>query len=212
MPRISEQARSDRRQRLVDAAWACLRERGYRDLAVDDVCDAAGVSKGSFYGYFESKQDLLVALIDEEAAALDKVASELADADATGVERLRLFARAILREADDPARVQVRADLWAALATDRALRDRFRETVDRRRRLVRTWIERSIRNGDLALGEGYANALASVLLALSDGLMLHYALDPTGFRWANIRAVLDALLEGVDASGHPAAASGGRQR
>ena len=212
MPRLSDQTRSDRRRRLVDAAWVSLRERGYRDLTVDDVCDAAGVSKGSFYGYFESKQDLLVALIDEEAAALDKVAAGLADVDATGAERLRLFTRAILREADDPARVQVRADLWSALVTDPALRDRFRETIDRRRQLVRAWIERSIRNGDLALGEGYANALASVLLALSDGLMLHHALDPAGFRWTNIRAVLDALLEGVDASDPPPAGSGARRR
>ena len=35
------------------------------------------------------------------------------------------------------------------------------------------------------------------LLALTDGLMLHGALDPDGFRWPNIRAALDVLLDGI---------------
>ena len=42
-----------------------------------------------------------------------------------------------------------------------------------------------------------ANALAAVFLALGDGLMLHRVLDPSGFRWANVRRALDALLEGL---------------
>jgi hypothetical protein len=42
-----------------------------------------------------------------------------------------------------------------------------------------------------------ANALAAVFLALGDGLMLHRALDPSGFRWANVRRAIDALLEGL---------------
>jgi hypothetical protein len=42
-----------------------------------------------------------------------------------------------------------------------------------------------------------ANALAAVFLALGDGLMLHRALDPSGFRWVNVRRAIDALLEGL---------------
>jgi len=41
-----------------------------------------------------------------------------------------------------------------------------------------------------------ANALASILLALNDGLMLHRTLGESGFRWANISRALDALLAG----------------
>jgi hypothetical protein len=41
------------------------------------------------------------------------------------------------------------------------------------------------------------NALASILLALNDGLMLHRALDQGGFRWANVSRALDALLAGI---------------
>jgi len=202
MPKLSDADRAARRQHLVDAAWRRIGEAGYRDTTVDDVCDEAGVSKGAFYGYFETKQDLLVAMLDEETGALNAVASELADLDISGGERVRLFTQAMLRLADDPARVQLRADLWSALATDPVVRDRMAEAVSRRRLVLREWIVRSIRAGELAPDERRANALASTLLALTDGLILHRALDPTGFRWSNIRAVMDALLAGIERPAH----------
>jgi AcrR family transcriptional regulator len=202
MPKLSDADRAARRQHLVDAAWRRIGEAGYRDTTVDDVCDEAGVSKGAFYGYFETKQDLLVAMLDEETDALSAVAAELADLDISGAERVRLFTQAMLRLADDPARVQLRADMWSALATDPVVRDRMANAVSRRRSVLREWIVRSIRAGELAPDERRANALASTLLALTDGLILHRALDPTGFRWSNIRAVMDALLAGIERPAH----------
>jgi AcrR family transcriptional regulator len=201
MPKISEADRAARRQHLVDAAWRRIAEAGYRDTTVDDVCDEAGVSKGAFYGYFETKQDLLIALLDEETETLAALAGELSDLEISGGERVRLFTQAMLRVADDPARVQLRADLWSALAADTALRDRVAESVARRRSVLREWIVRGIGLGELALDDHRANALASTMLALTDGLILHRALDPTGFRWSNIRAVMDALLAGIERPG-----------
>jgi hypothetical protein len=40
-----------------------------------------------------------------------------------------------------------------------------------------------------------ANAFGAVLVALVDGLLLHHAVDPTGFRWENIAKVIDILLD-----------------
>jgi AcrR family transcriptional regulator len=200
VPKISDQDRAARRQRLVDAAWRRIAEAGYRETTVDDVCDEAGVSKGAFYGYFATKQDLFLALLEQETDALVGVAAELADEPISGAERVRRFTQAMLRVGDDPARVQLRADLWSALAVDPVIRDRFAETVERRRGVLRDWIVRSIRAGDLAIEARRANALASILIALTDGLMLHRAVDPTGFRWANIRSVMDSLMAGIDRS------------
>jgi hypothetical protein len=61
-------------------------------------------------------------------------------------------------------------------------------------RLAR-WIEDAVDAGELT--DVPANALAATLLALADGLMLHHAVDASGFRWANIRTALDALLDGI---------------
>jgi TetR/AcrR family transcriptional regulator, transcriptional repressor for nem operon len=44
--------------KLLDAAVAAIRHRGYSDTSVDDICRAAGVSKGAFFHHFRSKDEL----------------------------------------------------------------------------------------------------------------------------------------------------------
>ena len=52
------------RQRLLDAGAAVLPRRGYRDTRVDDIVAAAAVSHGTFYRYFENKDDLFRVLAE----------------------------------------------------------------------------------------------------------------------------------------------------
>ena len=198
MPKLRPETRVERRQLLIDAAWRCAAVRGFRDLTVDDVCAEAGVSKGAFYGYFEQKQDLLLALLEDDAAALDRELERITTTSPSGVERLRRFAQAMLARGEDAARVQVRADLWADLLTEDAVRRRLAEATQHRRELVRSWIEEAVASGELVAIP--ANALASILLALADGLMLHGALDPGAFRWRNIHRAIDVMLAGIEAA------------
>lgn len=53
-------ADSRTRLRLTDAALQVIRARGYSATRVDDICAAAGLSKGSFFHHFESKEQLAV--------------------------------------------------------------------------------------------------------------------------------------------------------
>jgi AcrR family transcriptional regulator len=196
VPKLRPEIRIERQQELIDAAWRCAARRGFRDLTVDDVCAEAGVSKGAFYGYFEQKQDLLLALLEDDAAALNRELERITGTSSSGVERVRRFAQAMLARGDDAARVQVRADLWADLLTEDTVRRRLADVTQRRRELVRSWIDEGIASGELV--EIPANALASILLALADGLMLHGALDPAAFRWRNIRRAIDVMLAGIE--------------
>jgi AcrR family transcriptional regulator len=52
------------RQRLLDAGTAVLPRRGYQDTRVDDVVAAAAVSHGTFYRYFENKDDFFRVLAE----------------------------------------------------------------------------------------------------------------------------------------------------
>ncbi|MBE6594263.1 MAG: TetR/AcrR family transcriptional regulator [Ruminococcaceae bacterium] len=72
------------KSRIVDAAWKLFYEQGYEGTTVEDIVALSGTSKGSFYHYFASKDDLigsLAYLFDEKyeelAAALDPTASAL---------------------------------------------------------------------------------------------------------------------------------------
>ena len=195
MPRLAEAARTERRQQLIDAGWRCASRQGFRSLTVDGVCAEAGVSKGAFYLYFDQKQDLLVALLEDDAGGVDAIMEEVRRSQVGGVERLRRLVRAELERGEDPARLQVRADLWAEMSSNPQVRDRFADVVRRRRAVLRSWIDEAIEAGQLV--DVPSNALAAILLALGDGLMLHAGLDPAGFRWANVKRALDAILEGI---------------
>src|ERR1700746_636187 len=54
-------APTDARTRLLDAAMQALRGQGYSATSVDDICRAAGLTKGAFFHHFKSKEDLAVA-------------------------------------------------------------------------------------------------------------------------------------------------------
>lgn len=60
-PRI---ARPDARTKLLDAALAVIREKGFSATSVDDLCRRAGVTKGAFFHHFASKEALGVAAAD----------------------------------------------------------------------------------------------------------------------------------------------------
>jgi TetR/AcrR family transcriptional regulator, transcriptional repressor for nem operon len=56
------------RDRLLDVALRIIREKGYAATTVDDLCAAAGVTKGAFFHHFRSKEDLGIAAADHWAA------------------------------------------------------------------------------------------------------------------------------------------------
>jgi TetR/AcrR family transcriptional repressor of nem operon len=49
------------REKLLDAAFAVIREKGYAAATVDELCARAGVAKGSFFHHFKEKEALAVA-------------------------------------------------------------------------------------------------------------------------------------------------------
>ncbi|HEX3663633.1 MAG TPA: TetR/AcrR family transcriptional regulator [Acidobacteriaceae bacterium] len=52
------------KKKLLDAALRVIREKGYQATRVEDVCEAAGLTKGSFFYHFKSKEDLALAAVE----------------------------------------------------------------------------------------------------------------------------------------------------
>ena len=66
-----KQARArDRQQRILEAAADVFAQRGYGDVAVEEIATSAGTSKGGLYFHFPGKEALLMALLDHTGSLL----------------------------------------------------------------------------------------------------------------------------------------------
>ena len=74
-------SRDERRAQILDAAAEVFAERGYEGTSIDEVAEAAGISKPVIYDHFDSKKALHIALIDKQTDDLlefwrDRVSGE----------------------------------------------------------------------------------------------------------------------------------------
>ncbi|MEZ4475412.1 MAG: TetR/AcrR family transcriptional regulator [bacterium] len=63
-PRKRNRAGEMKREEIRRAAYECFRAGGFHATAVDDICAAAGASKGSFYWHYASKQEVFVDILE----------------------------------------------------------------------------------------------------------------------------------------------------
>ncbi|MBM9504232.1 TetR/AcrR family transcriptional regulator [Actinacidiphila acididurans] len=82
---------SNAREKILGAARSLMAQRGYSALGTAEICKAAGVPKGSFYYFFESKEALGLAVLDEHWAMQRKDWERVLTGDGAPLDRLRLL-------------------------------------------------------------------------------------------------------------------------
>ncbi len=89
MPRVAKKP-DVRRDEFMDAALAICIDVGYEKLSIDQVTQAVGVAKGTFYYHFPTRTALLVALVERWADDLfDDLEEHFPSLEGTGAERFR---------------------------------------------------------------------------------------------------------------------------
>ena len=87
-PRATRMPRDQRRVQLLEAANDVFTTKGYHAAAMDDIADAAGVSKPVLYQHFPSKLDLYLALLDSSCDRLVEIVQEAVDSTAVNADRV----------------------------------------------------------------------------------------------------------------------------
>ena len=182
-----------RREQILDVSVQVFAHRGFHSTSMNDVADAAGVTKPVLYQHFDSKQDLYMALLDEAGSRL-RNAVRKAVADATsGKEQTELGFKAYFRwVADDH-------DAFLLLFGSRASRDEESTIAVRR---VTAEAAQAIAPFIAADIEGeHQEMLAHGLVGLAEGVSRHLVekgvvFDPellgqqmADLAWAGLRAV-----------------------
>lgn len=88
----------DVRRRLLAAGLELVHARGFTASGVKDITDAAGVPKGSFYAYFDSKEAFAAAILEHHWADIEARLLPILDADGTAQERITRFFHALADE------------------------------------------------------------------------------------------------------------------
>ena len=117
--------RSNARERLVTTASRLFRDLGFEAVGVAQLCEAAGVNKGSFYHFFPSKRDLLLQVIDGAWDETGLLASWETGAPRHPTDELRQYLQELYAYhfADREVSGRVRGSLLANLALELSTRD-----------------------------------------------------------------------------------------
>ncbi|EPQ78322.1 TetR/AcrR family transcriptional regulator [Mycobacterium marinum] len=74
--------RAETRARLVDAAFRVFADKGFGHVRIEDVCAAAGYTRGAFYSQFDSLEELFFTLYDQRATLIsEQVGTAMASVD-----------------------------------------------------------------------------------------------------------------------------------
>jgi len=186
--------RAETRARLLDAAFTVFATRGFGRASIEEVCEAAGYTRGAFYSNFDSLEELFFALFSQRseliahqvADGLIHPAGNVPEFVAQAVEALVVDRDWVLVSTDFRLYAARTPEVAAALVAHRtALRDALAN-------LLAPAIDRSQLPSSLRTPDGFARAVIAIYEGAATEMLLDG--DPVRFRsW--LADLLTALLD-----------------
>lgn len=122
------------RQRLLAEAQRLFRERGYAATSLEQIAEAAEVTKGAIYGHFASKEDLLLSAIEADRDTIPDYVIMLYDRSRPLRERLAEFSRTAAEDSGDAAELAMFLEFFAALLRAPDMLQRYSSGLERQLR------------------------------------------------------------------------------
>ncbi|WP_181686793.1 TetR/AcrR family transcriptional regulator [Halorhabdus salina] len=171
---MTEVSGDETRAAIRRATFQALRRHGYANLSIAHIATELGKSKSLLYSYYESKDDVLVALLDHTIEGYGSDPSLSAD---TSIEdTLKQFLETLLVPPDvdeESELIAVLLELRVQAVSDIAYRERFTILDQRLRITITDMIERGIEAGEFASVD--ATRIAAHVVLIINGMMLQQA-------------------------------------
>jgi TetR/AcrR family transcriptional regulator, transcriptional repressor of aconitase len=175
MPKVSQQHRDARREQILAAARRCFLRDGFHNTSMQDLFTEAGLSAGAVYSYFAGKDDVIVAIAEQNMRSVTETINEIA-AQRPGRPAGEVLADVmdILRAKDAQEGLgKLTVIVWSEALRNPLLAARFAELVTQLQAILAEVIQKSRRN---LPGDVPDDVLATTLLALVPGYLLQLAL------------------------------------
>lgn len=183
---------SDAKERLMEAVSELIWVGSYGSTTIDQICEKAGVKKGSFYYFFDSKSDLAVAAIDATWQRMRPEIDAIFSPTVPPLERFRKYldyGYRLQAEIKSKCGCVLGCPLFALGAEVSTQEDRLQKKIQEILEYRRKYLESAIRDADAAglIHAPDAVAKSRTLFAYYEGLLTQ----------ARIQNNLDVLREAV---------------
>lgn len=190
----------ERRAQIIQAALACFTRKGYNNTTMDDIVTKSGLSKGTLYWYFKSKDDLFVQAIasffvdwgEESVAALEQFP--------TASDKLRALAQWLVDFCGKAEGfLSLFLEFWASSPRREEAGQLWVDMLGQYKDLIVEIIEEGVRNGEFKPVD--AKQLVWALMAAYDGLAAYIMFVPDLDLERISRVFVETLLTGLAADG-----------
>ena len=170
--------RDDTREKLYEAAARIFEEQGIGGASIEAIAAAAGFTRGAFYSNFRSKDELIIAMLEDHVEQSIRRNLDLLAQHSNLAEFLDAL-RTMDRSRQDPLGRSPLLHMEMILFVARAERRRpeLAKRLRARRKLIADIVETTARNSgrNVVLNPAWTGA---ILLAMEDGFRLHRLIDP----------------------------------
>lgn len=156
--------RAETKQIIMGKATTLFMAKGYNAVSVNEICKAASISKGSLYHHFQSKETLLLDVIEEDARHWQKSWEELTKSEQSAKEQLYLLAEHYAEDFQNPLSIALEEFARSQVITEKMLA-RITSINEITVQACRSIIKRG-----MELGEFQNSSLEDTLLIVSSTL------------------------------------------
>jgi AcrR family transcriptional regulator len=190
-----EEKKAQTRERLIEAAARVFAEKGFAATSLDEVADAAGLTKGAVYSNFENKEDLVRAVLEVHDQRLHSISEDVGTGtrDEQAAVAARLFGDVISQE-------RAAFLLWIEfLAYAIRTPDVYAEVLDRHR-AGRRDVVRMIEEHQGTDGKRWTDVAEKALIfeLIGNGLALEKLIDPERTPDDLFTRLIPVLVEAFD--------------
>lgn len=179
MPRLSEETKSARRRQIMDAARACFERRGFSGTSMADIIEESGLSAGSIYSHFGSKDEILRQTAEGIVGAAERALAESGVLEGRVIAP-RGMARLVTERLLSPRLIRMFLQFWAEAPLNPELAALVRGNLDRALgllgRALLPWAAAQAGPGEDA--ERLARSAASAVMATLHGYFVRLTVDP----------------------------------
>lgn len=192
----------DRPEEILAAALAVFSEQGYARARLEDVASRAGVSKGTLYLYFDSKEALFRAMVREHVVGrLECIEARVAATSASATDTLRDMMATMWRALHDSHLVDLTRLVHGELGHFPELAHfYFEEVIFRARRIFDAVIQRGVEQGEFRpVRNGFATRGIHMLMIQAAQVQSFFAAyDPDALTDEQVlEGATDLLLNGL---------------